>query len=163
MASRLRRDNSALKPSTPYRPRTIRFLGVHARRHWRITLYGITTEDARPRSAVIDAAVDSLQTSLPDDDSLTHGVGFAIAHDAPDYCFVLVDWFARHNEIHQRMWSAPRDDPGALRPHPGPAIGCVWELAVTDFERRAWLTHVLANPRGRDLDAYVAAHFEGQV
>jgi hypothetical protein len=47
-----------------------------------------------------------------------------------------------------------------LSEHRTRAIGCVWELEVTDHERRAWLRHVLQ--RG-DLEAYVADTFEGDV
>jgi hypothetical protein len=61
------------------------------------------------------------------------------------------------------MLSAPLRQPADLTVHPGPAIGCVWELAVTDFERRAWLDHVLANPHGPSLDAYLNVHLEGEL
>ncbi|MEU7834884.1 MULTISPECIES: hypothetical protein [unclassified Nonomuraea] len=58
---------------------------------------------------------------------------------------------------------APADRPEHLAPHPSQAAGCVWELSVTDFERRAWMTHVLANPGGPDLDAYLAQEYNDDV
>src|ERR687887_289022 len=88
---------------------------------------------------------------------------YGIAHDGRDGCYALIDWWANENEVHQRLLSAPLDDPAALRPHPTLAIGCVWELAVTDFERRAWLEHVLAREGGPNVDGYLAARFEGKV
>jgi hypothetical protein len=78
-------------------------------------------------------------------------------------CYALIHWWASANEVHQRLLSAPVNDPGALSAHPTPAIGCVWELAATDFERRAWLEHVLARDGGPDVDGYLAARFEGEV
>lgn len=147
----------------PHRPRSIRFLGVYDEEAWRVKLYGISADGDLPRRELVAAAVGALGPSLPDDDERSHGVAFAIAHDAADYCFVLVDWFAGENEIHQRLLSAPRSRPQQLAPHGGQAIGCVWELAVTDFERRAWLQHVLANPEGPSLDAYLDTYFEGEV
>jgi hypothetical protein len=83
------------------------------------------------------------------------GPGFTIAHDAADHCFVLIHWWANENEVHQRILTSPLDEPAALRPLDTPAIGCVWELEVTDFERRAWLEHVLKRD---DLAAYLEAH-----
>ena len=41
--------------------------------------------------------------------------------------------------------------------------GCVWELAVVDFERRAWIEDVLANPDGPDLERYLAPLRRGRV
>jgi hypothetical protein len=124
--------------------RPIRFLGFHGR----IKVYGI----ADPRPELVAAAREAIDDHLPSD------IGFAIAHDAADGCYVLLDWFANQHEIHQRMLSGP--DPSVLGDHEEPAIGCVWELAVTDHERRAWLRHVLEHG---DLAAYVADTFEGDV
>jgi hypothetical protein len=156
-------DCRLMKLSGRYRPRTIRFLGLRAEAGWRVKIYGIATDSELPRQVLVDATVAALGPSLPLNDERTYGVGFAIAHDAADYCFALVDWFAVENEIHQRVLSAPRERPSELAPHPSLAIGCVWELAVTDFERRAWLKHVLANPAGPSLDTYLATHFEGEI
>ena len=58
------------------------------------------------------------------------------------------------------MLSTGRDRPAELSEHRTQAIGCVWELAVTDHERRAWLRHVLQHG---DLEAYVADTFEDDV
>jgi hypothetical protein len=124
----------------------------------RVKLYGIAAEGERPRSELVDATVAQIGRLVP-----AGGVGFAIAHDAADACFALFDWFANGNEIHQQMLSADLDRPQELAEHRTRAIGCVWELAVTDHERRAWLRHVLANPGGPDLDAYLADSFEADV
>jgi hypothetical protein len=99
---------------------------------------------------------------LPGDGTASLGAAFAVAHDAADRCFALIHWW-HGNEVHQRMLSAPLADPAALTDHPGPAIGCVWELAVVDFERRAWLTHVLASPAGPAVDDYLDTHLEATL
>jgi hypothetical protein len=148
-----------------HRPRPIRFRGLHELAGWRLKLYGIATHGAVPRPALLDAALETAGAALPQppDADGRYGVGFVVAHDAADFGFVLVDWWYHENEIHQRLFSARLDDPTALQPHPTDAIGCVWELAVVDFERRAWLRHVLANPTGPDVDAYLDARFEADV
>ncbi len=150
--------------STRYHPRMISFHGVEAVGGWKVKMYGIAAHTETPRAALMEATAKIAASALPSPlGHGRHGVGFAIAHDAADYCFALVDWWSGENEIHQRLFSAPLAQPQALRPHPSEAIGCVWELAVTDFERRAWLRHVLANPDGPDLDAYVAATFQERI
>jgi hypothetical protein len=86
-----------------------------------------------------------------------------VVHDAADFAFVLVDWWHDENEIHQKLFSASLNTPSELGPHPTDAVGCVWELSVTDFERRAWLETVLANPKGPDLDLYLSRSFDAEV
>jgi hypothetical protein len=149
--------------SGPHRPRPIRFLGLEAPGEWRTKLYGIAANGDQPRRELIDAALSALPAHLPERDERIPGVALMIVHDAADFCFVLVDWFAGENEIHQCLLSAPLERPDQLTAYAGQAIGCVWELAVIDFERRAWLEHVLANPGGPSLDAYLNAHFEGEL
>jgi hypothetical protein len=34
---------------------------------------------------------------------------------------------------------------------------------VVEFERRAWIDDVIANPAGPDLDAYLSRRFDGLV
>ena len=130
-----------------HRTRPIRFLRLEGR----TKVYGIAAQAELPRAELVEAAVGALDGEGP---------GFLIVHDAADHCFALIHWWANGNEVHQRILTAPLDDPTALRPLETPAIGCVWELAVTDFERRAWIEHVLARD---DLAAYLAASFEGRV
>lgn len=151
----------------PHRPRRIRYLGEHHVRGWRCKLYGIARDGDRPREAVVDAATEAAERTLPQppvtgsgDVDERYGVGFIIAHDGGERGYVLVDWFAGENEIHERLLSMPLDGSAQLTPHSSPAIGCVWELEVVDFERRAWIEHVLKGP---DLDAFFAAHLNTEV
>lgn len=149
----------------PHTPRPVRFLGLEELGDWRVKLYGIAAGRETPRPELVDAAravaADALpQPAIADD---RYGLAFVTVHDAADYGFVLVDWWHDENEIHQRLFSSPLDAPARLSPHPSAAIGCVWELRVTDFERRAWLDCVLANPNGPDVDAYLARRFDGKV
>ena len=41
--------------------------------------------------------------------------------------------------------------------------GCVWELAIVDFERRAWIEDVLLNPPGPDLERYLERRLDEDV
>jgi formylmethanofuran dehydrogenase subunit D len=146
----------------PHKPREARFLEYSYTGSWALKVYGIAASGEGPRAALVRSGVQAALGALPDPAATpgVHGLGFVVVHDAADFGFVLVDWWAGENELHQRLFSADLDDPSALRPHPTDAIACVWELGVLDFERRAWLEHVLANPSGPDVDAYVDATYE---
>jgi hypothetical protein len=82
------------------------------------------------------------------------GHGFVIAHDAKGAGLGLVYWWTNDNEIHARYFASPQDRPADLEEIEDTGMACVWELEVIDFERRAWLEHVLRNG---DERAYAAA------
>jgi hypothetical protein len=148
----------------PHRKRSIRFLELREVGEWRVKLYGISATSEFPRTELVEASVAALGEHLPPGGvPNTYGMAFVIVHDAADFGIVLIDWWANENEVHQHMLSAPLSDPGSLSTHPSDGVGCVWELAVTCFERHAWLDHVLANPAGPDFEAYLAAHLNTDV
>ena len=125
-----------------YEPRSISLLD----REGLLKHYGIARHDRVPRPALGAATRRGAREVIPD------GVpGFTIAHDAATAGLGLVCWWANENELHQRVFAAPLDDPGGLEPADGTGMACVWELEVIDFERRAWLEDVL---KGDDLRRY---------
>lgn len=154
----------------PHQIRPIRFLDLYEIAGWTLKVYGITVTGQRPRAALTEAARTLAPWALPNpavslggSDQDRYGIGFVIVHDAGDLCIAMYDWWAGEHEIHQRMYSAPLDSPESLKRHTTPALGCVWELAVIDHERRSWLEHVLANPEGPDPAAYLNDRFEADL
>jgi hypothetical protein len=158
-------ETASLERCGRHRPRPIRFAGLHRLGDWRIKLYGIALPGERPAAELMDAALRKAEAVLPRPPHAPgrYGVGFVVVHQAADYSFVLVDWWYGENEIHQKLFSADLGHPERLEPHSGDAIGCVWELSVTDFERRAWIQDVLANPAGPDIEMYLRREFNGDV
>lgn len=143
--------------AAPYEPRPIRFIRREDVDGWQLKLYSITMWGKEPREEFVTATRDLAASILPrpaaSDDR--YGVAFATAHDAASLCIALVYWWQSENELHQRIYVSPKDDPAALEQVANQPAGCVWELAIVDFERRAWLEDVLANPSGPDLDRYL--------
>jgi hypothetical protein len=132
-----------------HQTRSIRFIRREDLGDWRLKVYGIGTHAPDARPEFVAATLDAARTALPEGG----GAGFVIAHDARTAGLGLVYWWANDNEIHGRFFASPLDDPAALVPNDGTGVGCVWELEILDFERRAWLEDVLKND---DLDAYLA-------
>jgi hypothetical protein len=133
-----------------YRPRSIRFIRREDVGDWRLKVYGIGTHAPDARPEFVDATLDAAREALPEGG----GAGFVIAHDARTAGLALVYWWDNENEIHGRFFASPIDDPDAYEPNDGTGLACVWEMEVLDFERRAWLEHVLKN---QDLEGYLAA------
>lgn len=151
------------RPSfTPYRPRPLRLIERRQLGDWRMKIYGIALAGRAPRQALVEATVVSAAAVLPQPAIAEdrYGIGFAIAHDANGVCFANIYWWQSENKLHQRLYTSPVDDPAALTPVVHPAAGCVWELGIIDFERRAWLEDVLANPAGADVERYLGRRLD---
>lgn len=150
--------------SGPYAPRHVSFQRLIDIDGWQLKVYAICLPGRTVDEELLELAVAAAGKSLPPRDAPgVHGLVFLTIHDAADFTYALVNWWVSENEIHQDLLSSEVGDAVALRRHPSQAIGCVWELSVTDFERRAWIETILANPSGPDVDAYLAKRFHGDV
>lgn len=150
----------------PYEPRPIRYEGIWEQAGWRLKVYRAATARDAARDDLVDAIKDRAATLLPQPavTDARYGVGFLCAHDANGGCFAFVDWWADENELHHRIFSAPKERPDRLEPvGPDGLAACVWDLAIMAFERQAWLETVLANAGGPDLDAYLGRHLDAEV
>lgn len=95
------------------------------------------------------------------DDPRHHGLAILTVHEGQNGDYVLVDWWSDNDILRHHNYGGPK---GAELAHqwPGPAA-CVWELAITGFERAAWIEYVLSPLGGPDLPAYFTAHLDGAV
>jgi len=145
-----------------YEPRPISFLGATCdETGWRVKWYAITL--AGRKGVIADIAVQAAERAaraalpLPPGAGATHGVAVLTMHMGLQGFWVLVDWWAHGDVLMHRHLRAPAEQPEALHDAAPEGFGpCVWELAVQAHERQAWLRHVLVNPRGPDVDAYLA-------
>ena len=106
---------------------------------------------------MLQATRERAEASLPESG---YGAAFGIAHDAA-FPIALVYWWQGTNELHQRSFVGRTID--ALEPVPWTPAGCVYELAIVEFERRAWIEDVIGTPEGPNLDLYLSRRFGGLV
>ena len=146
--------NDALRLAGPHRTRPIRFVGHHHAGAWRLKLYTIATHGQTARPEFVQETLRRVPAVFPQpaQGDGRHGIGFMIAHDALTACIAIYYWWQSFNELHQRIYVGPREDPRAMTQLANQTAGCVWELEVIDFERRAWLQDVLIDD---DLEAYL--------
>jgi len=152
--------------SEPYAARSVRFLGLWKHRGWRMKVYGIAYQGELPSQALRDRATALAARDLPSpaDGESRRGVGFIGVHEGRGANLVFVGWWANENELHLLVYTASHERPVALeRVSSGGLTGCVWDLAVIAFERRAWIATALLDPTAPDLDGYLATRFEGEV
>ena len=148
-----------------YAPRPVRFIRMERAGDWRLKVYGIAMPCQAPRRELVEESIWKATEVLPKDAHADgrEGVGFVTVHDAATCGITLIYWWQGTNELHQRISLSPLDDPTAMTQLEPQAAGCVWELEVVDFERRAWLEDVLKNPTGPDIDAYLSRRHNADV
>jgi hypothetical protein len=127
---------------------------------WRLKLYGLARPEKGVRPELLDRTRELAARSLPPIDERVYGAAFAIAHDAR-FPISLIYWWQDENEIRSRIYAGETLEGMELLD--ATAFGCVWELGIVEFERRAWIADVIGNRGGPDLDAYMTRRFEGMI
>jgi hypothetical protein len=157
--------HETLRLAGPHRPRQIRFVRPERVGDWRLKLYTIATDGQPARPELVEEALRRAPGVFPTPALADprHGVGFLVVHDARTISIALYYWWQSFNELHQRVFAGPKQDPRAMLQLAEQSAGCVWELEVIDFERRAWLADVLANPAGPDVERYLGRRLDTDV
>ena len=145
-----------------YHQRRADFVSEERFGDWRMKLYGLAAPEKGVRQELLDITRRLAGESLPAVDEAHHGAAFAIAHDAT-YPIALIYWWQSENELHQRVFVGAPDDLSDMSAVALTPTGCVWELGVVEFERRAWIEDVIGNAAGPDLDRYMSRRFDGLV
>jgi hypothetical protein len=155
-----------MRLAEPYATRPVRCLEVAEFDGWRVKVYGIAYAGDVPEQALVDAALDIARSRLPSPAN-THnryGVGFLGVHQGRDSNFVFLDWWQEENELHHHVWFSSQREPTDLREEqPQDPMACAWDVGVLAHERTAWVSHVLANPSGPDLDAYLSDQLNAEL
>lgn len=162
--------NAASLAPTPgsaafYAPRRCGFIRRERIGDWRIKVYGIALAGRTPREELVEATIAKAAACLPAEAHAAGrmGAAIAIAHDAATASIAMVYWWEAINELRVRAFAGPLETPDAMQALNDPAAGCIWELGIVDFERRAWIADVLANPRGPDLERYFTREFSADI
>ena len=154
---------NALAPlANAYHQRLGSFVSEEAHGDWRVKLYGLAAPARGVRPELLAVTRELVAESLPPPGADTHGAAFAIAHDA-NYPIALVYWWQATNELHQRVYVGRPDDLSEMSRVELTPTGCVWELGIVEFERRAWIEEVIGNAGGPDVDRYMSRRFDGLI
>jgi hypothetical protein len=93
-----------------------------------------------------------------------YGVGYLGVHDGRGGNVVFVDWWEQEHKLHHHVFFSAAEEPAQLRAaDDADPVACAWDLCVIGHEHEAWVRHVLANPTGPDLEAYLADQLSGRV
>lgn len=149
----------------PCEKRPIRFLELMEFDGWRVKVYGIAYGRDTPRPELVQAARELARRAFPApaDGGGRYGVGYMELHDGRGVNFVFTDWWQDENELHHHVYLSPHDDPAALSEKTATGVcACIWDMKLMGFERDAWVHHVLRNPDGLDIGAYLGDRLDGE-
>ncbi|GAA0937721.1 hypothetical protein GCM10009554_26170 [Kribbella koreensis] len=139
-------------------PRPVTHYGVEMLGTWPTKLYGLAVE-GEPDPVLLQAARMFAEATLPADSQ--GRAAFVIAHRARPANFLLIYWWSSDVDLSLAYFRSPLDQPTAITPMPAFATGCVWELALAQNERVAWVRHLLTGEP--DLEAYLNEVPPGEV
>lgn len=132
---------------------------------YRIKPYRIAFPHPEARRAVehFDMARLLPEGIAPATDELYHGLGFVVLHQARDGTYLLIGrWYDGNNLMSESFRVGGKPDAPELERLS--LFACVWEMAVYQFERHAWVSTMMASGRAmRGAEQYLDCRFTGWV
>jgi hypothetical protein len=124
-----------------WRPRIVRRLGVWRVGEVRAKAYAILTDPDEEIAAPFLAEVRRLLAAEAGTvAAAAHcGAGFAILHREQALLWLQLHWWLPGGTLAGLSWEGSPGTRLTPRPPERPATSCVWELALVDHERRAWI------------------------
>jgi len=127
-------------------------------------LYGIAWQRELPRPELLETAKHVAADVLAKETANNYKVGFIGVHDGRNACFVFVDFWGNENELFHRVYLSRLNEPQSLTAAKSTDSSvCVWDLHLQNFEREAWIKHILRKPAAPDFDAYLAERLRGDA
>lgn len=130
----------------PYESRAVNFLKEVGVGGWRLKLYGLSTGSEPVTDELVATGLSKILPELPEpattDDR--YGVGFAIIHRGTLRNWFSLAWWEYENVLFHRLFSSPLDDMAAVTAEQSPAIACVHEIKIVNFENDAWIKTALS-------------------
>ena len=156
----------------PYKPRPIRFLGVHTHSDaengtWQIKLYGISVRSDFHMTELIDHAKSNFSVWLANSRNYaleTYNIATLILHEGKEGYFAIINWWIDDNMLQNHVYFSTFAKPDEFTLFSDRGImTCVWELAVIWFEREAWIEHILKQAAKPDVVGYLGKFFNEDI
>lgn len=136
--------------------RPVRHEGLREMAGYRMKVYSVRYGSAELERGLYEEAMGLAESVLPRPAVMAgrYGVGFVIWHQGRGMHYLVMNWWARENELPGRIWVREFGSAG-WRPAAADESVCVWDLEIIWFERNAFVEEVLSKERA-DVGAYLA-------
>ena len=146
----------------PYSARPATFLREVSSNGWRLKVYAISTGADGVTDDLVSSALEATLPELPlpalTDDR--YGVGFVIIHRGVLRNWISLGWWEYEDILFHKLFSSPLDDMENVTAEESPAIACVHELKIINFENEAWINTVLSKDGDPDFSNYLRKRIE---
>jgi hypothetical protein len=150
-----------------YKPRRVEFNRMVSIEGWNVKVYQITYRLQFESRGVLDKAILRLPEWLEKSKTLgfeTYRTAFLIVHEGRDGVWTLLNWWTGGEMLQSITFYTDYREPKEFQMLPKEGfMACVWELAVTSFEREMWIKHILKKAGNPDFNAYLEAHLNAEV
>lgn len=131
-----------------YKKRKIVYGDTAISGNWRVKVHLITYREKFGAVNVLQNAISNLPKWLEEFSRIDlpiSMIGSLIVHEGKDGVWTLLSFWAGGNMLRTTTFYSPFTDESDFQLLERGSMACVWELAVIDHERRAWVKHVLMN------------------
>jgi len=136
-----------------YAPRYVLVLDTARTDNWSLKVYWVTPEPSEPDQELADAAIARSLAAL--EGAPGYGAGFLIVHRGEMATWAILWWWTDQDILRRKIWQVT--DGGMVDVGDQDYVACVWELSIVDWERKAWINHILRHPRWSHADGYLTA------
>ncbi|GEM_PF-1385977 len=142
-----------------YTPRQFGRLGTWQMANWTMKVYGIAAEtpyqDTLLDRELICKARDYVEANLARMNGTEHySTGFVILHHGSGAKSLLTQWWTNECVCMQHVAQSAYRGPPNFVEAKSDLMACAYELVPIDFERRAWISTVMA---GKSMKEYLDA------
>lgn len=147
--------SQALKVVSVYEPRHVVAMDNARVDDWELKVYWLTPEASEPDPGSVAIAIEASMAALEDAEG--YGAGFLIVHRGEMATWVILFWWTNQDILRQRIWQT--DNGVLVDVGDQNFVACVWELSIVDWERKAWINHVLRDAHSVAPESYLKATY----
>ena len=151
-------------PHETYTPRAVKNLGLWKVGDIQFKIYGLLAEGRQVTDDMKIKSRDLIETgALPRAKSFgdSNELGFVIIHPGETGLSISINWWAMGSVLCQHFARYPNYQDDIEDIDTRPAIGCVWELGIVEFETLLWKSTMMGNTP--DCSVYLAGRYSYDI
>lgn len=152
---------------TVYTSRPIRFLEIFIVKNWHLKFYSISCAKKIVDLKWIEVGKQKIEEWLQHEkeyEYVNYKIGTLIIHEGREGVFFILSFWVDENMMQVYVYFTEYSDVNNFKLiSKNGLFSCVWEMAVLNFEREAWIEHVLKPAPSSDIEKYLQQQMNEDV